>query len=138
MERVVTTILESMPGDATDWSTRSTTRVCGLSAATVGRIWRAFALQSHRCETFKLSKDPLFIEKVRDIVGLYLHPPERAVVLCVDEKSQMQALDRTQPVLRMRPGLSERRPHGYRRRGTTSLFAALNVATGKVLGQCQT
>ena len=111
-------------------------RVCGLSAATIGRIWRAFALQPHRCETFKLSKDPLFIEKVRDIVGLYLHPPERAVVLCVDEKSQMQALDRTQPVLAMRPGLPERRTHDYRRHGTTSLFAALNVATGKVLGRC--
>ena len=136
VERVVTTTLESMPRDATHWSTRSMARVCGLSAATVGRIWRAFALQPHRCETFKLSKDPLFIEKVRDIVGLYLHPPERAVVLCVDEKSQMQALDRTQPVLPMRPGLPERRTHDYRRHGTTSLFAALNVATGKVLAQC--
>ena len=136
VERVVTTTLESMPRDATHWSTRSMARMCGLSAATVGRIWRAFALQPHRCETFKLSKDPLFIEKVRDIVGLYLHPPERAVVLCVDEKSQMQALDRTQPVLPMRPGLPERRTHDYRRHGTTSLFAALNVATGKVLAQC--
>ena len=109
---------------------------CGLSAATVSRIWRAFGLKPHRTETFKLSKDPLFVEKIRDIVGLYLHPPERAVVLCVDEKAQIQALDRTQPVLPMRPGVPERRTHDYRRHGTTSLFAALNVATGKVIGKC--
>ena len=111
-------------------------RASGLSPATVGRIWRAFALKPHRVETFKLSRDPLFIEKVRDIVGLYLHPPERAVVLCVDEKSQIQALDRTQPLLPLRPGMAERRTHDYKRHGTTSLFAALNVATGEVLGQC--
>ena len=111
-------------------------KACGLSAATVSRIWRAFGLKPHRCETFKLSRDPLFIEKVRDIVGLYLHPPERAVVLCVDEKPQIQALERSQPVLPMRPGLAERRTHDYRRHGTTSLFAALDVATGEVLGRC--
>ena len=100
------------------------------------QIWRAFGLKPHRCETFKLSRDPLFIEKVRDIVGLYLHPPERAVVLCVDGKPQIQALERSQPVLPMRPGLAERRTHDYRRHGTTSLFAALDVATGEVLGRC--
>jgi transposase len=136
VERVVTMTLESMPPDATHWSTRSMAKASGLSAATVGRIWQAFALKPHRVETFKLSSDPLFIEKVRDIVGLYLHPPERAVVLCVDEKSQIQALDRTQPLLPLRPGLAERRTHDYKRHGTTSLFAALNVATGEVLGQC--
>ena len=107
-----------------------------MSFATVGRIWRAFALQPHRSETFKLSKDPWFVEKVRDIVGLYLHPPERAVVLCVDEKSQIQALDRTQPVLPLRPGVPRRQTHDYQRNGTTSLFAALNTATGEVIGKC--
>ena len=111
-------------------------KACGLSAATVSRIWRAFALKPHRYETFKLSRDPLFIEKVPDIVGLYLHPPERAVALCVDEKAQIQALDRMQPVLPMRPGLPERRTHDYRRHGTTALFAALNVATDEVVGKC--
>ena len=136
VERVVTMTLESMPQDATHWSTRSMARASGLSPATVGRIWQAFALKPHRVETFKLSCDPLFVEKVRDIVGLYLHPPERAVVLCVDEKSQIQALDRSQPLLPLRPGLAERRTHDYKRHGTTSLFAALNVATGEVLGQC--
>ena len=109
---------------------------CGLSFATVGRIWRAFGLKPHRSETFKLSADPLFIEKVRDIVGLYLHPPERAVVLCVDEKSQIQALERSQPELPMRPGVPRRQTHDYRRNGTTSLFAALNAATGEVIGKC--
>ena len=136
VERVVVKTLESLPRDATHWSTRSMAQACGLSAATVSRIWRAFALKPHRCETFKLSRDPQFIEKVRDIVGLYLHPPERAVVLCVDEKAQIQALDRMQPVLPMRPGLPERRTHDYRRHGTTSLFAALNAATGAVIGRC--
>ena len=136
VERVVVQTLETIPAGATHWSTRSMAKACGLSAATVSRIWRAFGLKPHRCETFKLSRDPLFIEKVRDIVGLYLHPPERAVVLCVDEKPQIQALDRSQPVLPMRPGLAERRTHDYRRHGTTSLFAALDVATGKVLGRC--
>lgn len=136
VERVVVKTLESLPRDATHWSTRSMAKACGLSAATVGRIWRAFALKPHRYETFKLSRDPQFIEKVRDIVGLYLHPPERAVVLCVDEKAQIQALDRMQPVLPMRSGLPERRTHDYRRHGTTSLFAALDAATGEVIGKC--
>ena len=110
-------------------------QACGLSRSTINRIWRAFALQPHRTETFKLSKDPLFIEKVRDIVGLYLHPPDRALVLCVDEKSQIQALDRTQPLLPLRPGQPERRSHDYVRHGTTSLFAALDARTGQVIGQ---
>jgi transposase len=111
-------------------------RACGLSQTAVSRIWRAFALQPHRSETFKLSTDPLFIEKVRDIVGLYLSPPDRALVLCVDEKAQIQALDRTQPVVPLRPGQIERRSHTYVRHGTTSLFAALDVKTGKVIGEC--
>ena len=136
VERVITMTLESSPRDATHWSTRSMAAASGLSQSAISRIWRAFALQPHRCETFKLSTDPLFIEKVRDIVGLYLNPPERALVLCVDEKSQIQALDRTQPILPMRPGQAERRTHDYRRNGTTSLFAALNVKTGEVIGQC--
>ena len=108
----------------------------GISPTTVHRIWRAFSLQPHRSETFKLSKDPLFVEKVRDIVGLYLHPPEKALVLCVDEESQIQALDRTQPLLPMRPGNPARQTHDYVRHGTTSLFAALDVATGEVIGEC--
>ena len=110
-------------------------RRSGLSHNTVSRIWRAFALQPHRTETFKLSADPLFIEKVRDIVGLYLNPPDRALVLCVDEKSQIQALDRTRPLLPLRPGQVERRTHDYVRHGTTSLFAALDARTGQVIGQ---
>jgi transposase len=109
----------------------------GLSQSSIGRIWRAFGLQPHRTSTFKLSTDPLFVEKVRDIVGLYMSPPERAVVLCVDEKSQVQALDRTQPLLPMGPGHPERRSHDYVRHGTTSLFAALDVKTGVVIGRCQ-
>ena len=136
VERVVTLTLESTPEDATHWSTRAMARRTGMSQSAVSRIWRAFALQPHRSETFKLSRDPLFIEKVRDIVGLYLNPPEKALVLCVDEKSQIQALDRTQPLLPMRPGQIERRTHDYMRHGTTSLFAALEVKTGEVLGQC--
>lgn len=136
VERVVTLTLESTPRDATHWSTRAMAARCGLSPSTVGRIWRAFGLQPHRAETFKLSRDPLFIDKVRDIVGLYLDPPERALVLCVDEKSQIQALDRSQPLLPMRPGQVERRTHDYVRHGTTSLFAALDVKTGEVIGQC--
>jgi transposase len=136
VEKVLTMTLESQPRDATHWSTRSMAGQCGLSRSTVSRIWRAFALQPHRSETFKLSKDPLFIDKVRDIVGLYLNPPDRAMVLCVDEKSQIQALDRTQPMLPMRPGQAERRSHDYKRHGTTSLFAALDVKTGAVIGEC--
>ena len=136
VERVLTTTLESLPCDATHWSTRSLAQQSGLSRSTISRIWRAFGLQPHRSETFKLSKDPLFIDKVRDIVGLYLNPPDRALVLCVDEKSQIQALDRTQPLLPMRPGQAERRSHDYKRHGTTSLFAALDVKTGAVIGEC--
>jgi transposase len=135
VERVLTRTLETTPADATHWSIRSMAQVCGLSRSTVNRIWHAFALQPHRTETFKLSKDPLFIEKVRDIVGLYLNPPDRALVLCVDEKSQIQALDRTQPLLPMRPGQVERRTHDYVRHGTTSLFAALDAKSGTVIGQ---
>lgn len=136
VERVVTLTLESTPRDATHWSTRAMAARCDLSQSTVSRIWRAFALQPHRTESFKLSKDPLFIDKVRDIVGLYLNPPQRALVLCVDEKSQIQALDRAQPLLPMRPGQVERRSHDYVRHGTTSLFAALDVRTGEIIGQC--
>ena len=136
VERVIALTLEATPKDATHWSTRSMARRSGLSHNTVSRIWRAFALQPHRTETFKLSADPLFIEKVRDIVGLYLNPPDRALVLCVDEKSQIQALDRTRPLLPLRPGQAERHTHDYVRHGTTSLFAALDARTGQVIGQC--
>src|SRR5260370_25657797 len=127
--------LERPPADATHWSTRAMARRSGLSQTMVSRIWRAFALQPHRVEGFKLSKDPLFIEKVRDIVGLYLNPPDRALVLCVDEKAQIQALDRSQPLLPMRPGQAERRTADYLRHGTTNLFAALDASTSTVLGQ---
>ena len=136
VERVITLTLESTPRGATHWSTRAMAKASGLSQTAISRIWRAFALQPHRTETFKLSSDPYFIEKVRDVVGLYLSPPEKAVVLCVDEKSQIQALDRTQPLLPMRPGQAERRTHDYARHGTTSLFAALSLATGEVIGKC--
>ena len=136
VERVLTLTLETTPADATHWSTRSMAQHCGLGKSTVSRIWRAFGLQPHRTETFKLSADPLFVEKVRDIVGLYLDPPDRALVLCVDEKTQIQALDRTRPLLPMRPGQAERRTHDYVRHGTTSLFAALDARTGAVIGQC--
>lgn len=136
VEEAVTRTLEGAPSGATHWSTRSLAREVGLSQRAVVRIWHAFGLQPHRSETFKLSKDPFFVEKVRDIVGLYLHPPEHAVVLSVDEKSQIQALNRTQPILPLRPGLPEQRTHDYERHGTTSLFAALDVATGKVIGEC--
>ena len=135
VERVVRLTLETKPRDATHWSTRAMAQRCGLSQTAVSRIWRAFALQPHRAETFKLSKDPLFIEKVRDIVGLYLHPPDAALVLCVDEKTQIQALDRSQPVLPMRPGHAERRTHDYTRHGTTTLFAAFNAKSGKVISE---
>src|SRR5208283_2204909 len=137
VERVLAFTLESTPGDATHWSTRSLAKRTGLSRASIHRIWRAFSLAPHRTETFKLSKDPLFIDKVRDIVGLYLDPPDRAMVLCVDEKSQIQALDRTAPLLPMRPGQIERRTHDYIRHGTTSLFAALDVKSGTVIGECR-
>ncbi len=136
VERVIALTLESTPRDATHWSTRSMAAATGYSQSSISRIWRAFALQPHRSETFKLSTDPLFIEKVRDVVGLYLAPPERALVLSVDEKTQIQALDRTQPMLPLRPGQVERHTHDYERHGTTSLFAALDVATGHVIGEC--
>lgn len=138
VERIVTTTLESTPSHATHWSTRDLAKRIGVSQSTVSRVWRAFNLQPHRVETFRLSNDPLFVEKVRDIVGLYMNPPDHAVVLCVDEKSQIQALERTQPLLPLRPGQPERRTHDYLRHGTTTLFAALDVATGEVLGECYT
>jgi transposase len=134
VEEVVVKTLETTPRDATHWSTRSMAREVGLTQSAVSRIWRAFGLQPHRQETWKLSKDPLFIEKVRDVVGLYLNPPERAVVLCVDEKSQIQALDRTAPILPMLPGTPQRATHDYKRSGTSSLYAALDLTTGKVIG----
>ena len=134
IERAVVTTLEATPPNATHWSTRSLARAVGLSQSAVVRIWHAFALQPHRSETFKLSRDPLFIDKVRDIVGLYMNPPDRALVLCVDEKPSIQALERTAPVLPMRPGQIERRTHDYVRHGTTDLFAALDIRTGKVIG----
>jgi len=136
VERVVVRTLEETPRGATHWSVRGMAKASGLGRTTVQQIWRAFGLQPHRSETFKLSTDPLLIEKVRDIVGLYMQPPTHAVVFCVDEKAQIQALDRTQPVLPMRPGQVERRTHDYRRHGTTTLFAALDVKTGKVLREC--
>jgi transposase len=134
VEAVIVKTLESTPKDATHWSTRSMAREVGLTQSAVLRIWKAFGLQPHRQETWKLSKDPLFIDKVRDVVGLYLNPPERAVVLCVDEKSQIQALDRTAPILPMLPGVPERATHDYKRSGTSSLYAALDITTGKVIG----
>jgi transposase len=136
VEDVIARTLESKPEAATHWSTRSMARATGLSQSAIVRIWHAFGLKPHLTETFKLSTDPFFVEKVRDVVGLYLHPPERAIVLSLDEKSQVQALDRTQPLLPLRPGQAERHTHDYMRHGTTSLFAALNVATGEVLGTC--
>ena len=128
--------LETRPQGSTHWRLRTMAKATGYAPSTIHRNWRAFGLQPHRSETFKLSSDPLFIEKVRDIVGLYLSPPDRAVVLCVDEKSQVQALDRTQPLLPMRPGQTERRTHDYKRNGTTSLFAALDVKAGTIVAKC--
>lgn len=135
VEQVVVQTLETNPHGETHWSTRGLARATGLSRMTISRIWRAFGLQPHRTETFKLSPDPLLIEKVRDIVGLYMNPPDHALVFCVDEKSQIQALDRTQPLLPLRPGQAERRTHDYQRHGTTSLFAALELKTRRVIGQ---
>jgi transposase len=134
VEEVIIKTLESTPKDATHWSTRSMAREVGLTQSAVLRIWKAFGLQPHRQETWKLSKDPQFIDKVRDVVGLYLNPPERAVVLCVDEKSQIQALDRTAPILPMLPGTPQRATHDYKRAGTSSLYAALDLTTGQVIG----
>ena len=138
VEEVVVRTLETVPADATHWSTRSLAAELGLSQSAVSRIWRAFGLQPHRQETWKLSKDPLYIDKVRDVVGLYLAPPERAVVLCVDEKSQIQALDRTAPILPLLPGTPARATHDYRRAGTSSLYAALDLTSGKVIGSLHT
>ncbi len=135
--QVVRKTLQDKPPDATHWSLRSMAATSGVSRSSVNKIWRAFNLQPHRTETFKLSRDPNFIEKVRDIVGLYMNPPENAVVICVDEKSQMQALDHTQPLLPMTRGQIERRTHDYVRHGTSSLFAGLLVKTGVVIGKCQ-
>jgi transposase len=135
VEKAVRKTLEERPKNATHWSTRSLAKATGISRASIHRIWHAFGLQPHRVETFKLSRDPNFTAKVRDIVGLYLNPPDRALVLCVDEKSQIQALDRTQPLLPMRMGQVERRTHDYVRHGTTSLFAALDIKTGAVIGK---
>ncbi|MCE2485382.1 MAG: IS630 family transposase [Desulfurellaceae bacterium] len=134
--RVIERTLTATPADATHWSLRSMAKASGLSHTTIRRIWTAFGLQPHRSQTFHLSGDPLFVEKVRDIIGLYLSPPDRAVVLCVDEKRQSQVLDREQPVLPMLPGMAERRTHTYVRHGTTSPLAALDVATGFVIGKC--
>jgi transposase len=135
VEEVIVKTLETTPKDATHWSTRSMAAEVGLNQSAVHRIWKAFGLQPHRQDAWKLSKDPQFIEKVRDVVGLYLNPPERAVVLCVDEKSQIQALDRTAPILPMLPGVPERATHDYKRSGTSSLYAALNLTTGQVIGR---
>ncbi len=135
IEQLIATTLNERPRQASHWSTRLLATKLGVSQSTVSRAWRAFGLQPHREETFKLSTDPLFIAKVRDIVGLYLNPPTKAMVLCVDEKSQIQALDRTQPLLPLAPGVAERRTHDYQRHGTTSLFAALDLASGRVIGE---
>ena len=135
VEQVVIQTLESSPRGETHWSTRGLAKATGLSRMTISRIWHAFGLQPHRTDTFKLSPDPLLIDKVRDIVGLYMNPPDHALVLCVDEKTQIQALERTQPLLPMRPGQLERRTHDYRRHGTTSLFAALELKTNQVIAQ---
>ena len=137
VERVLTLTLESAPADATHWSTRSLAKRVGLSRNSIHRIWQAFPWRRIAPRRSSYRKDPLFIDKVRDIVGLYLAPPERALVLCVDEKSQIQALDRPAPLLRMRPGQIERRTHDYARHGTTSLFAALDTKTGALIGQTQ-
>ena len=135
VEAVIVRTLEDKPTDATHWSTRDLAKKVGMSPSSVGRIWRAFGLKPWQTDTFKLSEDPQFVDKVRDVVGVYLNPPDKAVVLCVDEKTSIQALDRTQPALPMRPGQVERRTHDYKRYGVTDLFAALNVATGQVLHQ---
>src|SRR5215813_552968 len=135
IEEIIIQTLESTPRGQTHWSTREMAKASGISHSTINRIWRAFGLQPHRTEPFKLSPDPLLIEKVRDVVGLYINPPDHALVFCVDEKSQIQALDRTQPLLPLRPGQAERRTHDDKRHGTTSLFAALELKTSRVIGQ---
>ncbi len=128
--------LHTKPAQATHWSTRLMAEVQSVSDTTVHRIWKAHRLQPHRVTTFKFSRDPRFVEKVRDVVGLYMNPPDKALVLCVDEKSQIQALDRTQPILPLRPGIPERQTHDYKRHGTTTLFAALNLIDGKIIAEC--
>lgn len=133
---IVNATLHTTPSDATHWSTRSMAKAQGLSNATVCRIWQAYNLKPHRVETFKLSRDKHFVEKLHDVVGLYLNSPDKALVLCVDEKSQIQALDRTQPIFPMRPGIPTRQTYDYVRHGTTTLFAALNMIDGKVIGDC--
>jgi transposase len=133
VEKIVVDTLESTPENATHWSRTSMAKKSGLSPSTIGRIWHAFELKPHRTDGFKLSNDPMFVEKVYDVVGLYLNPPEAAVVLCVDEKSQVQALARSQPAFPMMPGMPEKRTHDYVRHGTTSLFAAFNTADGTVI-----
>jgi transposase len=137
IERLIALTLETQPEGATHWSTRAMAKQAGMSQTMVSRVWRAFGLQPHRHETFKLSSDPAFVDKVRDVVGLYMAPPDRALVLCVDEKPQIQAVERTAPVLPMRPGQVERHTHDYRRHGTTDLFAALDVKAGTVIGACK-
>jgi transposase len=136
VEDVITRTLEAMPDHRTHWSTRLMAQKTGLSQTAIVRIWRAFGLQPHRVENFKFSKDPQFVEKVRDVVGLYMNPPDRAIVLCVDEKSQVQALNRTQPILPLAPGVAARQTHDYERHGVTSLFAALDVASGVTISSC--
>ena len=135
-QKILDTTLKTRPPDATHWSVRTLARHLGVTRTLVHGIWQRFDVQPHRVERFKLSKDPKFEEKVRDVVGLYLDPPDRALVLCVDEKSQIQALDRTAPILPLRPGLPERQTHDYKRNGTTTLFAAFNILNGKVIGSC--
>jgi transposase len=135
VEQVIVTTLEQAPKDATHWSTRSLARTLGMSQTSISRIWRAFGLKPHLTEAFKLSTDPQFIDKVRDVVGLYLNPPEAALVLCVDEKTSVQALDRTAPILPLLPGTPQRATHDYVRHGVTNLYAALDVASGKVISQ---
>jgi hypothetical protein len=136
LKKSFTKTLESMPANGTHWSTRGMAEAMGLSQNSIVRIWHAFGLQPHRVENFKFSKDPQFVEKVRDIVGLYLNPPDRAIVLCVDEKSQVQALNRTEPILPLAPGVPARQSHDYERHGVTSLFAAMDVASGVTISTC--
>jgi transposase len=137
VEAILADTLHTTPRDATHWSTRTMARVHGVSSATVQRLWSAHGLQPHRSRTFKLSRDPEFVKKMRDVVGLYLNPPEKALVFCADEKSQIQALDRTEPILPLRPGIPAQQTHDYVRHGTTTLFAALNVLDGTVIGACK-
>src|SRR5215469_4075944 len=135
-QNTLDTTLKTRPPDATHWSVRTLARHLSVTRTLIHEVWQKYDVQPHRVERFKLSNDPKFEEKVRDIVGLYLNPPDRALVLCVDEKSQIQALDRTAPILPLRPGLPERQTHDYKRHGTTTLFAAFNILNGKVMGRC--